>query len=55
MDYVTRQFIFLAKKFRKELRKGQDSLHRDLMRLLDRLKDLKDSTTDQRQADSERF
>jgi hypothetical protein len=41
MDYVTRQFIFLAKKFRKELRKAQESLHRDLANLANRLKDLK--------------
>lgn len=52
MDYVTRQFIFLAKKFRKELRKGQESLHRDLTRLSDRLKNLKDAVSQQRQSDN---
>jgi hypothetical protein len=43
MDYVTRQFINLTKKFRKELRKYQQTLHVDLARLSNGLKDLKNS------------
>jgi len=53
MDYVTRQFIFLAKKLRKELREAKESLHRDLMRLSDRLKDIKDTVSAQRQTGKE--
>jgi hypothetical protein len=44
MDYVSRQFVVLAKKFRKELRKTNESLHRDLVRLSDRLKNLIETT-----------
>jgi hypothetical protein len=43
MDYVSRQFINLTKKFRKELRKYQDGLHRDLVRVADGLKNLKET------------
>lgn len=50
MDYVTRQFIFLAKKFRKEIRKGQESLHRDVTGLSDRIKNLKHAVTQQGQS-----
>jgi hypothetical protein len=54
MDYVTRQFINLTKKFRKEFRKYQDALHNDLSRLTEGLKDLKDAVSTERQADDKR-
>src|SRR6266404_6880 len=50
-DFVTRQFIFLTKKFRKELRKYNDVLHHDLTRLSDGVKNLKDAISTERKAD----
>jgi hypothetical protein len=53
MDYVTRQFIVLAKKFRKELHKYQETLHRDLTQLSNGFKNLKDSVDSQRKSNEE--
>jgi hypothetical protein len=50
MDYVTRQFINLTKKFRKELRKYHEALHHDLSRLADGLKNLKDTESEHKKA-----
>ncbi|MGC2161221.1 MAG: hypothetical protein WA634_04875 [Silvibacterium sp.] len=52
MDYVTRQFINLAKKLRKELRTYQNTLHHDLTCLSDGLKDLKNTVNTHQQADA---
>ena len=43
MDYVTRQFIVLTKKLRKEFRAALDTLHNDFTRLTDRLDNFKDA------------
>jgi hypothetical protein len=50
MDYVTRQFINLAKKLRDDVRKSFSSLHNDLSRLSDGLKNLKDAVGTERQS-----
>ena len=50
MDYVTRQFINLTKQLRKELRKYQETLHRDLSHLSDGIKNLKDTISEQGKA-----
>lgn len=49
MDFVTRQFIVLAKKLRDEFRKARETLHNDLSRLTDGLKNLKDAISTQGQ------
>jgi hypothetical protein len=54
MDYVTRQFIVLAKKLRDEFHKLRDTLHADLSKLVDGLKNLKDSISTQTKANKER-
>ena len=54
MDYVTRQFIVLAKKLRKDVRKSFLSLHSDLSRLADNLKNLKDAITNKWESENHR-
>jgi hypothetical protein len=53
MDYVGRQFVVLIDKFRKELRKCQETLHVDLMQLSDRVKDFKESLDKQIKSEEE--
>ena len=55
MDYVTRQFINLAKKLRDEFRKARETLHDDLSRLADGLKNLKDAASTHWQANEKRY
>lgn len=55
MDYVTRQFINLAKKLRDEFRKARETLHNDLSRLADGLKNLKDAANTHWQTDEKRY
>jgi hypothetical protein len=51
MDYVTRQFIVLAKKLRADFRKLTESLHHDLAHLSDGLKNLKETISTQGKPD----
>lgn len=51
MDYVTRQFINLAKKLRDDVRKSFAALHSDLSNLSNGLKHLKETISAQWQAD----
>ncbi len=54
MDYVTRQFIVLAKKLRDEFHKLHETLHRDLSHLSNGLKDLKDAVDREEESNTER-
>jgi len=46
MDYVTRQFVNLTKKFRKELPKLIELLHRDLKQHTEAIHAAKESSDD---------
>jgi hypothetical protein len=50
-NLVTRRFIELARKLRDDARKARETLHNDLSRLADRLKDLKDAVPKPRHTD----
>ena len=52
-NLVTRRFIELARKLRDDARKARETLHSDLSRLADRLKDLKDAVPKPRHTDAE--
>lgn len=50
MDYVTRQFIVLAKKFRKELPKLVDSLRKEIKQQTKSINELTDAFNQSRGA-----
>jgi hypothetical protein len=52
MDYVTRQFINLAKKLRDDVRKLSAALYNDLAHISDGLKHLRETISAQWQADN---
>jgi len=53
MDYVTRQFIVLARKLRDEFHKLSDTLHRDLSHLSESVENLNNSIDKRRETDKE--
>ncbi len=54
MDFVTRQFVVLTKKLRKEFRKFLATIHNDLTRLTDVFKNLKNTVNAQQHAEEKR-
>ncbi len=53
MDYVTRQFINLAKKLRSDLRKNFSVLHRDLEKIGTAISNQQESDRQEREANEE--